>query len=626
MSLIGKPIEEIIETLYNSIKNKRQVINQIKNEYNIENDNYKEIKINRLKLVDLLDEFEVTISQSLQAIQTLKVEIFNLKEKQATEEILNLTNDFQLKYNNNDNENNNIIEKLEDNKKENQIIEPKNFQKINIDNINNNINNNNNKNINNKSSINQNLIKEINSLTETKLNFDYSSLLNNSEFSLKESFSNLDKFMNDNGTDNNNKKNNEQMNNAVLITDKEDYSKNKIKSNDSILKNNKIEEKIQSLNNNLNNKIEYSNINLKEEEIIEDQPSKLNIDITQSNRDLINKASYSENKSLRQNINYFSIKNSNNNINNKNNCITTNQEELNLNKTYNYNFNNLSNLNDLNNKKENTFCLKSDKEKNQTIVENNIFNKSNDDIKYSNKNDVKNNNIFSNNINDINNDEYSIKTDIKNNYDESDIISIASKKEILLEKINKIEEEEKISKLIEEVFNEKSFKLYILDKYGNGKYDIFLKKIKDGLINFAELESDLNTLKELSLKNKKTFNQKDNRPKININKNIYNNKMKGTINDINSINIINNYNTDNNISEKNSSKNFKKIDNEKNKKCKNNFKNKNINNYEQRNIQTTIRKREKVINSSNNSFINQNKKLSSHSVSSIRARLKRKQF
>ena len=114
MSLLGKPIEEVIETLYESIKNKRQIITNIKNEYNFDNDSFNDIKINRFKLIDLLDEFEVTISQSLQAIQTFKVEIYNLKEKQTTEEILNLTNEFQMKYNSNsnnnlNNNNNNIL-------------------------------------------------------------------------------------------------------------------------------------------------------------------------------------------------------------------------------------------------------------------------------------------------------------------------------------------------------------------------------------------------------------------------------------------------------------------------------------------------------------------------------------
>ena len=130
MSLLNKPIEEVIETLYNSIKSKRQIITNIKREYNIDDDSFNDIKINRFKLIDLLDEFEVTISQSLQAIQTFKVEIFNLKEKQTTEEILNLTNEFQMKYNsnstNNLNNNNNILDKIENNKTENSIIEPKN--------------------------------------------------------------------------------------------------------------------------------------------------------------------------------------------------------------------------------------------------------------------------------------------------------------------------------------------------------------------------------------------------------------------------------------------------------------------------------------------------------------------
>ena len=130
MSLLGKPIEEVIETIYNSIKSKRQIITNMKNEYNIDNNSFNDIKINRFKLIDLLDEFEVTISQSLQAIQTFKVEIFNLKEKQATEEILNLTNEFQMKYNSNENNNlnnnNNILDKLEYSKTDNSIIEPKN--------------------------------------------------------------------------------------------------------------------------------------------------------------------------------------------------------------------------------------------------------------------------------------------------------------------------------------------------------------------------------------------------------------------------------------------------------------------------------------------------------------------
>lgn len=38
------------------------------------------ITIQRFKLIELIDEFEITVSQSLQAIQTLQTELSNLKE------------------------------------------------------------------------------------------------------------------------------------------------------------------------------------------------------------------------------------------------------------------------------------------------------------------------------------------------------------------------------------------------------------------------------------------------------------------------------------------------------------------------------------------------------------------
>ena len=60
-------------------------------------------------------------------------------------------------------------------------------------------------------------------------------------------------------------------------------------------------------------------------------------------------------------------------------------------------------------------------------------------------------------------------------------------KKIYCYKIKKIEEEEKLRKLIEEILSFKSFKLYILNKYGNGKYDIFIQTYENGEINRNEL-------------------------------------------------------------------------------------------------------------------------------------------
>ena len=431
MSLINKSIEEIIEALYNSIKNKRQILNKIKKEYNIYNDNYKEIKINRLKLVDLLDEFDMTISQSLQAIKTLKVEIFNLKEKQTTEEILNLTKELEIKHINK--ENNNILDKLDSNKKENSFRELKNSQnnKDNINNIeNNNINDNtnNNKKNNNSFSINQIINKEIDSFINTKLNFDYSILLDNSDLSKKVTLSQLDKYVVD-------------LEKDKLITSN---SKNESKLHKNSLKKNRIIEKNKSLINN----IENNNTYLKEEEIIEDQPSKLKINITLSNNDIFNKINLSENNSnnsLKQDISFLSDINNSNFIkyNNKYNSIR--KDESNLNKTYNFKFNNLSNIKDLTNKKENLINLKNNTKNNQSNNNHEKSYKSNDDIIGLYKNEKKSAYIF--NIKEIDREEYSLKHNFKNNFYESDNISIVSKKDILLEKVKKIEEEEKIRKL-----------------------------------------------------------------------------------------------------------------------------------------------------------------------------------
>ena len=347
MSLLNKPIEDVIETLYNSIKSKSQIITNIKNEYNINNDTYDDIKINRLKLIDLLNEFEVTISQSLQAIRTFKVEIFNLKEKQATEEILNLTNEFQLKNNHqekiNSKNNDNILDKFDFSKTDNSIIEPKN------DNINEK------KSTNLKQNININLkkenIKENNNnkefsvLKDAKLNFDYSNLLNNSQSSLRISLSNLDKYKNNNN--------------------KLDINISQKKENDMLLntdiENNKSNKKEEQVPLEDNTDIELINNNLNKEDIEEEQPSKLNINIIKSNNQLINKIKLEGNSNSNKDISCFSENfdylpnnnfESNTNISNKYYSMRqTDLNNINVEQNYNYKFN-LLNTNSTNNIKK----------------------------------------------------------------------------------------------------------------------------------------------------------------------------------------------------------------------------------------------------------------------------------
>ena len=178
MSLLNKTIEEVIQTLFNSIKSKKKIIKDIKNEFDLNNMNNTEITLSRLKLIDLLDEFDITISQSLQAIQTLQAEIFNLKE--------NILDENNLIDFNKENCNNNLIN-----------LNKENYNKNDLNNIKNNFNKNNNKKNNILNTIERNKEKEeikneisiinenvnrtnqmINSiiLNETKLNFDYSKL------------------------------------------------------------------------------------------------------------------------------------------------------------------------------------------------------------------------------------------------------------------------------------------------------------------------------------------------------------------------------------------------------------------------------------------------------------------
>ena len=80
MSSINKSIEEVIEILYNTIKSKKEIIHYFRKNHNVNNEKEQLITIQRLKLIEFIDEFEITVSQSLQAIQTLQTELSNLKE------------------------------------------------------------------------------------------------------------------------------------------------------------------------------------------------------------------------------------------------------------------------------------------------------------------------------------------------------------------------------------------------------------------------------------------------------------------------------------------------------------------------------------------------------------------
>jgi hypothetical protein len=438
---------------------------------------------------------------------------------------------------------------------------------------------------------------------------------------------------------------NENKNNKNNLIPKEEIDQNNDKRNMLNFNNDKNNNQFININdnniNNLNNLNinNISNIKLKDEEIEEEQPSKLNINFVSLNN-------FKGNKTLRQDIGSLS---ENNNILRYNNKFNTTRkiDMNNSNKNdrnSNYNFKNLNPI-DNNDNNNNLFRLENQVEKNDTYNIENKNNKSDDDIRYKKSINIKQHQDMKPGADDflikedLNNDNANVNNnDIQDNFDESDFISIVSKKDVLLEKLKKIEEEEKFNKLIEEIFSVRSFKLYILDKFGNGRFDTFIKRYKNGEINKAELESELNILKELSLKNSKSNNsinvknkkgnQNKKLRKNNSNKNfIDNNIMNNTANIVNSLKNINKFNTENNYSK--TSTNYKKINYEK--------KTNNLNNKEKKNnkneytgplnFKNSLRDGDRSSTQINNvSFSNQKKNITSHSVNSIRARLKSKKF
>jgi FtsZ-binding cell division protein ZapB len=101
-----KGVNELIPMIYSDIESKKKLVNNIRNEY-LNNSN-SIIQIKSLIFFDLLDEFEITISQSLQAIQTLQTEIWNLHEKLKHNNYSTINNEeFNIKdnplYNSKDN-------------------------------------------------------------------------------------------------------------------------------------------------------------------------------------------------------------------------------------------------------------------------------------------------------------------------------------------------------------------------------------------------------------------------------------------------------------------------------------------------------------------------------------------
>ena len=86
--------EKLITKIFNNIESKKEIIEKYKNKYYNSNNLLDSIIIGKLEFLELLNDFEEIISQSLQSMRSLYTELRNLKEKKK------LDNIFQKKKNN----------------------------------------------------------------------------------------------------------------------------------------------------------------------------------------------------------------------------------------------------------------------------------------------------------------------------------------------------------------------------------------------------------------------------------------------------------------------------------------------------------------------------------------------
>ena len=86
--------EKLITKIFNNIESKKEIIEKYKNKYYNSNNLLDSIIIGKLEFLELLNDFEEIISQSLQGMRSLYTELRNIKDKKE------LDNKFQKKKNN----------------------------------------------------------------------------------------------------------------------------------------------------------------------------------------------------------------------------------------------------------------------------------------------------------------------------------------------------------------------------------------------------------------------------------------------------------------------------------------------------------------------------------------------
>ena len=477
------PINFLVDKLYSSIESKKSYINSVKIELKLSEKNNSNIQVNRLKIIDILEEFEATVSESLQAIRTFKTEILNFQEK-----IQELERESQRK-------NHVKISSTEGTKlRTNRILDLKNnidtderymTQQI--------------SHIQNESNVNDSLIdySAHNTSIESRLNFDYTNLLN--------------KLKN-----NSNSKSNDKNDRYISMN----FNKsNKTSENYSAETSNKlpVENSANNINNTDNDKLRIIHNNINDNAALKTIQSNVNYDelidayyLNKKDRDNEREGDKQTNKQNKETTMNFS----------------TNFNTLNNNNTIrNYKLNNIENSDE---EEEKPCKLNVQPSGNlRTISNYSVFN-TNENLSNNEKEEGEDGGKLTNtyhfqnpplenltpiqsktNINESLNrgkteDEYQ-NVDL---FEESDY-SILSKHDY-----NNSYNIDNMSQLIEKVMNNEGHKTYLVNKYGNGNVEEFKKNLRDKSLDLKSLKCDVKILNELRISNKNTHKNNSAQSKI----------------------------------------------------------------------------------------------------------------
>ena len=89
--------EKIISKIFKNIESKAKIIEKYKNKYYKSNNLLDSIILGKLEFLEILNDFEEIISQSLQGMRTLFAEIRNLREKKEFDDNLKKKRNNKLK-------------------------------------------------------------------------------------------------------------------------------------------------------------------------------------------------------------------------------------------------------------------------------------------------------------------------------------------------------------------------------------------------------------------------------------------------------------------------------------------------------------------------------------------------